>query len=66
VRYRSEERELPAFAAAVSSGDWALVGAILRPHRATVHAVTSLRDPLPLVTLGRRLGRARSALEAVL
>jgi predicted ATP-grasp superfamily ATP-dependent carboligase len=65
VRFRSEERELSALAGAVSSGDWGLVAGILRPRRGTTHAVASLRDPLPLVTLVQRLGRARRALEAV-
>jgi predicted ATP-grasp superfamily ATP-dependent carboligase len=65
VRFRSEERDLSALAGALSSRDWGLVAAILRPHRGTAHAVASLRDPLPLMTLVRRLGRARSALDAV-
>jgi biotin carboxylase len=62
VRFRSEERELAALANAIRSGDWGLAAAILRPHRATTHAVASLRDPLPLATLARRLARAPTAL----
>lgn len=64
VRFRSEERELAALVQAIRSGQWGLAAAILRPHRATIHAVTSLRDPLPLVTLARRLNRAPIALRA--
>jgi predicted ATP-grasp superfamily ATP-dependent carboligase len=64
VRFRSEERELAALASAIGRGQWGLAGAILRPHRATTHAVASLRDPLPLVTLARRLTGARAALAA--
>jgi predicted ATP-grasp superfamily ATP-dependent carboligase len=62
VAFRSEERDLAALAAAVRRGDWRLAAAILGPRRATTHAVASLRDPLPLVTLARRLSRARTAL----
>ena len=64
VPFRSEERDLPALAAAVASRDWGQARAILRPRRATTHAVASLRDPLPLVTLARRVTRARAALAA--
>ena len=64
VRFRSEERDLPALAGAVRRREWGLAGAILRPRHATTHAVASLRDPLPLVTLARRVGRARAALAA--
>ena len=61
-RFRSEERDLAALASATLAGDWRTVLAVLRPRPRTTHAVGSLRDPLPLLTLGRRLGRARRAL----
>lgn len=66
VRFRSEERELAALGKAIGAGEWGLAAAILRPHRATTHAVASLRDPLPLLTLARRLKRARAAFAASL
>ena len=62
VRFRSEERDLAGLASALTSGEWGSAGSILRPRAGTAHAVTSWRDPLPLLTLGRRFGRARRAL----
>lgn len=55
VRYRAEERDVKALAAAVAQGRLADAAAILRPRRRTVHAVLSLRDPAPLAHLARRV-----------
>lgn len=62
VRFRSEERDLAALGAATLTGDWRTALGVLRPRRHTTHAVAALRDPLPLLTSGRRLVRARRAL----
>jgi ATP-grasp in the biosynthetic pathway with Ter operon len=63
VRFRSEERELAALAAAAVAGDWRTVFDVLRPWRRTTHALASLRDPLPLLMSGR-LARVRRVLKS--
>lgn len=62
ARFRSEERDLALLGAAILGGDWRTALDVLRPHRGTTHAVFSARDPLPVVALGRKLGRARRIL----
>jgi hypothetical protein len=47
VHYRSDERDAGALAVALSRGQWRTVASVLRPRRHTVHAIFSIRDPLP-------------------
>jgi predicted ATP-grasp superfamily ATP-dependent carboligase len=66
VRYRSEERDAGALMTALVRGHWRRVVSGLVPRRGTVHAVFSLRDPLPLLSSVRQLRRApRLLFEAV-
>jgi predicted ATP-grasp superfamily ATP-dependent carboligase len=58
VRFRSEERDAGAIAAAATSRDWSTALGALVPRRGTVHAVFSLRDPLPAVRSVRQLAKA--------
>lgn len=55
VRYRSEERDAGALFSASLDGDWRTVASGLLPRRGTVHAVFSLRDPMPSVNSLRHL-----------
>jgi predicted ATP-grasp superfamily ATP-dependent carboligase len=57
VRFRSEERDAGALAAAVSAGRWRAALAGLVPHRRTAHAVFSWRDPLPILRSVRQLAK---------
>jgi carbamoyl-phosphate synthase large subunit len=58
MRYRSEERDAGALVTALVHGDWRRLLSGLVPHRGTVHAVFSVRDPLPLTSSVRQLKRA--------
>jgi predicted ATP-grasp superfamily ATP-dependent carboligase len=64
VRYRVEEDDLRALAAAFRRGERSAALAGLIPRRRTAHAVLSLRDPAPTLVafdkLIRRVGRIRS------
>jgi predicted ATP-grasp superfamily ATP-dependent carboligase len=67
VGYRSEERDIRALLTALAHGRFAAASEVLIPRRGTVHAVFSLRDPLPILTsigklagLTLRGGRRRS------
>jgi predicted ATP-grasp superfamily ATP-dependent carboligase len=67
VRYRCEERDAAALIGAGIRGEWRTLAQGLRPHRDTVHAVCSLRDPLPALSVlrhVRRLARGRRAAPA--
>jgi predicted ATP-grasp superfamily ATP-dependent carboligase len=63
VRYRSEERDAGALYTALSRRQWRAAAHGLRPRRGTVHAIFSLRDPLPALKSLRhaRTARARVA-----
>ena len=58
ARYRSEERDAGALVAALSRRQWRTAASGLRPRRGTVHAIFSLRDPLPALN---SLRHARTA-----
>jgi len=51
VCFRAEGREARALAHAIRSGDVVGAARILTPRRRTVHAVFSLRDPRPLLSV---------------
>jgi predicted ATP-grasp superfamily ATP-dependent carboligase len=59
VGYRSEERDIRAMLTALVHGRPAAASKVLIPRRGTVHAVFSLRDPLPILTsIGKLAGVA--------
>jgi hypothetical protein len=58
VRYRSEERDARAILAALLRGELRLALRGVVPRRNTVHAVFSLRDPLPLTATFTKASRA--------
>jgi predicted ATP-grasp superfamily ATP-dependent carboligase len=62
VRFRSEERDLGAFAVALTDRRWREAAAALVPSRGTVHAVFDRRDPLPFLRSIRQLGKGPSLL----
>ena len=57
VRYRHEEKDALAQAQMLVDGE--LLGALrgFVPRRDTTHAIFSLRDPMPLLTSAKKLGR---------
>ena len=57
VRYRCEERDLRALLAALAQGKASVAFGALIPRRRTVHAIFSLRDPLPMITSIGKLRR---------
>jgi predicted ATP-grasp superfamily ATP-dependent carboligase len=59
VRYCSEERYAGALAAEWMAGRRRAALAGLRPKRGTTHAVFSLRDPMPMLTMAGRVRAAR-------
>ncbi len=69
VRYRAENREVGALAAAIRRGRLRQALGIVRPRRRTVHAIFSLRDPSPMLVAfalrreGRRV-QVRSSCES--
>jgi hypothetical protein len=59
VGYRSEERDIRAMLTALARGRPAAALKVLIPRPGTVHAVFSLRDPLPVLTsIGKLAGVA--------
>ena len=62
VRYRSEERDAGALITALAGHDWRTAVEGLRPRRGTVHAVFSVRDPLPSLNGLRHAGTALTLL----
>ena len=62
VRFRSEERDAGALAAALVSGDWRVAARGALPRRDTVHAVFSWRDPLPILRSVGQVGKGVRAL----
>jgi predicted ATP-grasp superfamily ATP-dependent carboligase len=76
-RYRWEEAELRFFLSRITHGRPIAAGAVIRPHRRTVHAFFRANDPLPLLAelsrtpartlmTARRLLRRRLVSEPVL
>lgn len=59
VRYRCEERDAGSLFVAATRADWRTLVAGVPPRRHTVHAVFSMRDPLPAITSLRHLSRLR-------
>jgi predicted ATP-grasp superfamily ATP-dependent carboligase len=57
VPFRSDEREAGALAVALVRGQWRTVASALRPRRHTVHAIFSIRDPLPALTSLRHVSK---------
>lgn len=62
IRYRSEERDAGALLTALFQRRWRTVANGLRPRRRTVHAVFSIRDPLPALNTLRHARRALALL----
>jgi predicted ATP-grasp superfamily ATP-dependent carboligase len=59
VRYRSEERDAGALINAILRGRWRAAASGLRPRRGTVHAIFSIRDPIPMLNSLRHARHAR-------
>ena len=66
IRFRSEERDAGALVNAIVRHEWRAAAKVLRPRHGTVHAVFSIRDPLPALSSLRHARSARArVVEAV-
>jgi predicted ATP-grasp superfamily ATP-dependent carboligase len=59
VRYRSEERDAGALISAILRGRWRAAASGVLPRRGTVHAIFSIRDPIPMLNSLRHARHAR-------
>lgn len=58
IRFRAEHNDLRIAATEVAGREWRKATATLRPRAGAVHAIWSIRDPVPCMSVAVKAGRA--------